>query len=221
MALVAAEMREAAGSGDVGRPGQARVASLAPRRAVEVPVRSPVHTARYTLRMLEVRDREEFVRVLGVSGHLEAFMPLRHGAEQGEACFARHLATARNGEASGRCWRRVAVDQDGRIVGGFNLINIERGLAYRADANWWVAGDVLRQRIATECVYAMLDLALEDAPHGLGLHEVHAHVQMENHPSLRLVARVGMREAGPPQTLQVGERWMMHRAFVKSVLDRA
>jgi ribosomal-protein-alanine N-acetyltransferase len=218
---VAAEMLRAA-SAYPEQGGEVRVADALRRRAVEVPASSPVNTARFSLRPLCVKDKGEFLRVLAVSGHLDRFMPLRHPGERDEAVFARHLAMSRNGDQSGVAWRRVAVDADGRIVGGFNLVNIERGLAYRADANWWVAGDCLRQRIATECVYAMLDLALGDAPAGLGLHEVHAHVQLENEPSLRLVSRVGMRETGErPQTLLVGERWLVHRSHVKSVLDRA
>jgi len=219
---IEAEMLEAAASGAGRAGGSVRVAPLGPRRPVEVQPSSPVHTARFSLRVLDVRDRSEFLRVLGVSGHLARFMPLRHPGERDEAVFARHLALARNGDNSGVAWRRIAVDGAGRIVGGFNLINIERGLAYRADANWWVAGDCLRQRIATECVYAMLDLALGDPPMGLGLHEVHAHVQLANEPSLRLVSRVGLRDPGlRPQTLQVGEEWLLHRTYIKSVLDRA
>lgn len=219
---IAAEMLRAATSHP--EPGMTvRVSEPRVRPAVEVPASSsPLHTARFSLRPLCIRDKAEFLRVLGVSGHLDRFMPLRHPGERDEAVFARHLALARNGDHSGVAWRRVAVDAEGRIVGGFNLVNIERGLAFRGDANWWVAGDCLRQRVATECVYAMLDLALGDAPAGLGLHEVHAHVQLENEASLRLVNRVGMRESSErPQTLLVGERWLSHQSHVKSVLDRA
>ena len=219
---IAREMIHAAASADDRSVASVRVAALAPRRPVEVQPASPVHTPRFSLRPLEVRDREEFLRVLRISDHLDRFMPLRHPGERDEAVFARHLAQTRNSDASGVAWRRVGVDHTGRIVGGFNLINIERGLAHRADANWWVAGDCLRRRVATECVYAMLDLALGDAPLGLGLHEVAAHVQLENEPSLRLVARVGLRDCGEaPQTLRVGERWLLHRTYIKSVLDRA
>lgn len=223
---VAAEMRDAA----IAQPpsiGQAAGSvalplSMATGRPVEVPIASPIHTPRFSLRPLSIADRDEFLRVLGVSPHVDRFMPLRHPGERDEAVFARHLAMTRNGQSSGLTWRRIAVNAQGRIVGGFNLINIERGLAYRADANWWVAGDCLRQRIATECVYAMLDLALADAPAGMGLHEVHAHVQLENEASLKLVTRVGLRDAGgKPQTLQVGENWLLHRTFRKSALDRA
>lgn len=219
---VAAEMVRAADSSPQQGVEGVRVAPLGPRRPVEVQPASPVHTPRFSLRALAVGDKAEFLRVLGESGHVDRFMPLRHPGERDEAVFARHLALARNADQSGVGWRRVAVDASGRIVGGFNLINIERGLAYRADANWWVAGDCLRQRVATECVYAMLDLALGDAPAGLGLHEVHAHVQIDNEYSRRLVARVGMRDTGEtPQTLQVGDGWLLHRTYVKSVLDRA
>lgn len=219
---VAAEMLQAAAAEPEREGLAARVAGLAPRRPIEVQPASPVHTPRFSLRMLELRDREEFFRVLEVSPHVERFIPLRHPGERPEATFARHLAMARNGDASGLTWRRIAVEPSGRIVGGFNLTNIERGLAFRADATWWVAGDCLRQRIATECVYAMIDLALADAPVGLGLHEVSAHVQTENDPSLRLAARIGLRETSHrPQTLRVGENWLLHRTFAKTVLDRA
>lgn len=222
---VVAEMLEAAAgptetSNNLGLA--VRPASLGSSRPVEVPALSPVHTPRFSLRLLEVRDRDEFMRVLAESAHVDRFLPLRHPGERDEACFARHLACARNGDASGVAWRRVAVDGDGRIVGGFNLIHIERGISFRADATWWVAGDALRRGIGTECVYAMLDVALGDAPIGLGLHEVFAHVQVQNEPSLRLVSRVGMRQSGErDQTLQVRDEWLVHRTFVKTVLDRA
>jgi len=221
---VVAEMLEAAAPTDTSNNvGVAvRPASLGVPRPIEVPALSPVHTPRFSLRLLEVRDRGEFTRVLAASPHVDRFLPLRHPGERDEACFARHLACARNGDASGVAWRRVAVDGDGRILGGFNLIHIERGISFRGDATWWVAGDTLRQGIGTECVYAMLDVALGDAPVGLGLHEVYAHVQIENEPSLKLVSRVGMRpSAERDQTLQVGDAWLVHRTFVKTVLNRA
>jgi len=221
-ARVAEEMRHAAATQSPRSSIIARSASLAPHFPVEVPSASPIHTPRFSLRPLALRDRSEFQRVLRVSPHTARFMPLTHAGERVEAAFARQLAMSQLGHSSGLAWRRVAVNAAGRIVGGFNLINIERGLAWRADANWWVAGDCLRQRIATECVYAMLDLALGDAPTGLGLHEVHAHVQLENQPSTRLAARVGLRDSGDkPQTLQVGQNWLLHRSYLKSALDRA
>lgn len=218
---VAEEMQRAA-SNQASRAGVvARSVPLAPARPIEVPTASPIHTPRFSLRPLAARDRREFLRVLRASSHVERFMPLRHGNEADESVFVRQLALARQSSATGQSWRRVAVDSAGRIVGGFNLINIERGLASRADANWWVAGDALRQRIATECLYAMLDLGLADAPGGLGLTEINAHVQLDNEASLRLVARVGLRATNRPnQTLCVGEHWLLHRTFVKTALDR-
>ncbi len=217
---VVAEMRNAA-SADTPRMG-ASARPVVPQRPVEVPTASPVHTARFSLRPLVVGDRDEFLRVLRASPHVDRFLPLRVPGEHDEGAFARQLNLTRLAHTSQGAWRRIAVNAQGRIVGGFNLINIERGLAWRADANWWVAGDCLRQRIATECVYAMLDVALADAPQGLGLHEVSAHVQCQNEASLRLVSRVGLRAASEPeQTLQIGEHWLLHRTFVKSVLDRA
>lgn len=219
---IAAEMRRAAAA-DTSRLGTtAREATFGLRRPVEVHPLSPVHTARFSLRLLDLRDREEFLRVLEVSSHLDGYMPLRHPGERPEAAFARHLAMARNGDASGVAWRRIAVGSDGRIAGGFNLIHIERGLSFRADATWWVAGDMVGRGVASECAHAMLDMALAEPPTGLGLHEIHGHIQVDNAPCLRVAERVGMRLTGTPaQTLQVGDRWVLHRHVLKSVLDRA
>jgi len=173
------------------------------------------------LRPLRETDRTPFLRAIEASrDHLERWIPLHHPGETDDEFFDRQWTLTQSGDSKGGSWRRVGVLPDGRIVGGFNLNAIARGLQSSADANWWISSEFLRQGFAREGVEAMLRHAFTDLPAGLGLHTVHAGIAPSNEASIRLARSLNFKhDPGVQSYLRVGDRWELHDIFAISVLD--
>lgn len=188
---------------------------LAPGRPVEVSGPASIRTARLVLRPLVESDRDEFHRVILESRtHLSRFSTLHLPGESDGELFERQLQLTAEGDRTGRACRRVAVASPGRIVGSFNLNAVRRGLAWEADANWWLAPSAVGFGFATEALCGLLAHGFADLPGGLGLHRVLAGIQKENAASLRLAGRVGFRRSGPERSyLHAGGKWDLHEMF--------
>lgn len=189
---------------------------LRPAAPVRVEAPEPTRTRRLTLRCLDERDRAAFLGVIKDNAtHLEGRIPLFEPGESDDAFFDRMLRAAVDGDARGTAWRRIAVLGDGSIAGCFHLNAISRGLAWEADASWWIARGHTRQGLAAEGVRAMLDHAFEPLPTGLGLHAVHCGIGPDNHASRRVAEKCGFRLVPDRQSyLKVGPRWAMHDFFI-------
>lgn len=189
---------------------------LRPAAPVRVTVPEPVWTERLMLRRLEGRDRDAFLGLVkDNTAHLEGLFPLHEPGESDDAYFDRMLDAAAEGDARGNAWRRVALLGDGSIVGCFHLNAITRGLAWEADASWWIAREHTGRGLATEGVRAMLDHAFEPLPAGLGLHAVHCGISPGNAASRRVAEKCGFRCVPDRQSyLKVGPNWVMHDFFI-------
>lgn len=188
-----------------------------------------LRTERLVLRAMVAGDRLEFLRVLRVSrGHLTEFCPLGSAdATSDEQVFERQLALSiaaeRTGWADGgggggwggRACRLIALDADGRIVGGFNVNDIERGLEHTGELVFWLSADVQRRGYAEEGVRALMELAFADLPLGLGLHRASALIAPGNEPCRRLARKVGLRlgTASAPVELVLGDRRVAHDVY--------
>lgn len=191
-----------------------------PARPVTVGDPWTLRTPRLVLRPLAPSDRPEFMRVLRHSReHLARFFPLGSGRESDSDIFERHMRLTWFAGAVAPDWRRIAFTYDGRIAGGFNLNAIQRGLEFRAEANWWISRDMAGRGLATEGVEAMLRLAFRDISRGgLGLHRVDALVCPENEPSLRMVNKLGfIRQRTEPVPLLIGGVERPHLLFTRWV----
>ncbi|MFG0326201.1 MAG: GNAT family N-acetyltransferase [Phycisphaerales bacterium JB037] len=189
--------------------------ALTPQDPVEIADRSMLRTSRLVLRPLREPDREAFIAMVRRSREeLERWMPLHEEGEDDDALFDRQLTLTNEGEATGRALRRVGVLDSGELVGAFNLVHIVRGLTLEADANWWVDAAHAGRGLATEGVQALVDFALADLPHGLGLTTVVAGIVPDNLPSQRVAARVGFeRQPGITSYLRSGGRWHRHEIW--------
>lgn len=183
---------------------------------VRVDARQGVRTARMTLRPLEQGDRAEFASVVTASrADVGRWIPFLSADESVDAFFQRQIEQAAEGDERRHAWRRVGVLDDGRIVGGFNLNAISRGLDWLADAVWWVATEHAGQGLATEGVRGMLAHAFAPLPGGLGLTAVHAGIEPANTASARVAEKCGMvRDARLRSHLKVGERWAVHDFYI-------
>ncbi len=208
-------------SGDPVATPRRLLARIAPSRAVEVVGPSGIATPRMLIRPLKESDRTPFLSAIEASRvHLKRWIPLHNPGESNDEFFDRQWSLAQVGDRQGGSWRRVGVAPDGRIVGGFNLNAIARGLQSSADANWWIASEFLRQGYGKEGVDAMLRNAFADLPVGLGLHTVHAGIAPDNLASIRLARALGFRhESGVQSYLRIGERWELHDIYSLTVLD--
>jgi|GEM_PF-695768 len=202
------------------------IRGLLTRMPLRAPVRVEVgaawvRTARMVLRPLGPGDYAEFLRVLRTSGEdLARTFPLRNEGESEAGAFERHVRLSAFAGPRAPDWRRAAFTPDGRLVGGFNLNAIRRGLEFRAEASWWVAREFRGRGLATEGVRAMLEVAFREiGAGGLGLHRVDALVNPQNAASRRVAEKAGFVRPREPVrvSLEVGGRWVEHELLTRYV----
>ncbi len=200
---------------------RAALAQLVPAKPVQFEGGQSPDASELILRPLEESDRMAFIQLIAKSkNHLDPWFPLHHANETNEQLFERFLALTIRTNADGSACRRIGCLPDGQLVGGFNLINVVRGLEVCADANWWISPGHTGQGYATMGVSTMIRYALADLPAGLGLHKVNAWIIRGNDPSIRLAHRVGLIRAGEEHSyLQTGSRWEIHDLYTISVMD--
>jgi RimJ/RimL family protein N-acetyltransferase len=106
---------------------------------VKVESGSRLCTTRLVLRPLRASDQQAWVHLVRDSrADLDAFAPLHEPGQSDEALFERQVLLTTEGERTGASWRRVAVLNDGSLIGCFNINSIRRGLAMEGDVNWWL-----------------------------------------------------------------------------------
>lgn len=215
---MAARLRGAA-AGGVARSGARVERTRAGGAGVEV-----LRTARLLLRPLLESDAREFARLAAANReHLSRFMPLHLPGESDADVFVRQLAQCEAGDATGRDWRRVAFDMTGRMVGGFNINDIRRGLENRGEMTMWVSREHAGKGYATEALRAVIEHAFapclrrdDDPGAGLGLDALSCMIAPENAASIRLVRRAGfsIAQASAPIELILSGRPASHDEYV-------
>lgn len=152
-------------------------------------------TDRLVIRPLLAQDKGEFERVQHTSkDHLARFCPLSKGDRHDlgeDAMFAHHLELAQAGDRTGRAWRRMLFDHQGRLVGAINLNDITRGLENTSEFVLWLAHDAVGKGLALEAMRAAMNFAFADAPDGLGLHKIIGLICPENRASVKLADSAG------------------------------
>ena len=203
-------------------PGSVAVSDAESRlrsRPVEVLAPNVLRTSRMILRPLRDSDRDGFLAMLEASRvELDRWVRPHRDGESDAQLFERQLQMCKDGDSRGAAARRVAILDDGRMAGCFNLNSITRGLIFEADFTWWVASDLTGQGLGTEAAQAMFDLAFMDLPRGLGLHRVQAAIHPENARSLRMAAKLGLaRQPGATVSILMGEMWQAHDLYAKVI----
>lgn len=103
-----------------------------------------------------------------------------------------------------------AVDYQGRLAGQITVGGITWGSLRSAHIGYWVDSRVAGRGIAPTAVAMVVD-------HGffvLGLHRMEVNIRPENAASLRVVAKLGLREEGLRRRyLHIDGRWCDHRSF--------
>lgn len=120
--------------------------------------------------------------------------------------YVRVLARqARAGEAL-----PFAVVHRGELVGQLTVSSITRGSLCSASIGYWVSEHVAGRGIIPTAVAMAVDHCLGP----VGLHRVEIAIRPENAASLRVVAKLGLREEGRRERyLHIQGEWRDHRTF--------
>lgn len=180
-----------------------------------------VTTERMVLRPLSAADRGAFIDLHRVSReHLSAWMPAPEdtGLNAGlEAYFERTLERNEAALRAGGSVRLAGFARDGRMAGLFSLNNIVRGVGQMGDAGWLVSAAFAGQGYATEGVRALIALAFEAWPVGLGLHRVQAGIIPRNERSIRVAEKCGMRREGLAlRYVRIAGVWEDHYLYART-----
>lgn len=103
-----------------------------------------------------------------------------------------------------------AIELDGELVGQLTVSSITYGSMCSASIGYWVSEHVAGRSIAPTAVALAADHCFVE----LGLHRIEVNVRPENAPSLRVVAKLGLRDEGLRLAyLHIQGRWCDHRSF--------
>ncbi len=189
-------------------------------RPVEVLPRPDLATELMVFRPLSIGDRAAYLEAFTRSQEaLAPWIPLAEQGQSDDAYFEGMVRKGVEGDEKRTAWRRAAFLNDGQFLGMFNLIKIDRGLSWTAEANWWVDSMYAGLGLGSHACRAMVDHALADIPVGLGLHTLRGNISAENEPSMRLARRLGFTCSGERDQLEINGKIVEHEVLtVDSIL---
>lgn len=120
-------------------------------------------------------------------------------SDRGDGFFGRFAEGFEDGlaqQAAGRHVLYVLVDEDGSVLGRFNLYDLEDGTA---DLGYRVAERAAGRGVATSTVREVCRLAAEG-----GLHTLRAAASLENVASERVLVKAGFVLVGPADPSKLG-----------------
>lgn len=103
-----------------------------------------------------------------------------------------------------------AIELDGELVGQLTVSSITYGSMCSASIGYWVSEHVAGRGVAPTAVALAADYCFAE----LDLHRIEVNIRPENAPSLRVVAKLGLRDEGLRLAyLHIQGRWCDHRTF--------
>lgn len=174
-------------------------------------------------------DRDVKLRPLRARADRREFLELRHENAEwnrrwdaalpnppaGSTTFAQ-LVRANDAEAKAGRRLPFALEVDGRLAGQVHLSEIARGALLSGSAGYWIDHRLAGQGITPFALAMLMD-------HAFGaerLHRVEVNIRPENAASLRVVAKLGMRDEGVRQAyIFIDGAWRDHRTFALTVED--
>ncbi|NLE70508.1 MAG: GNAT family N-acetyltransferase [Actinomycetales bacterium] len=123
--------------------------------------------------------------------------------------FGAYVRNLRRLARQGQCLP-FAIEYRGELVGQLTVATIVRGSLCSASVGYWVSEHVAGRGIAPTAVALAVDHCLGP----VGLHRVEVAIRPENAASLRVVAKLGLREEGLRERyLHIQGEWRDHRTF--------
>jgi [ribosomal protein S5]-alanine N-acetyltransferase len=176
-----------------------------------MPIRAPAATitgAKVYLRPPRLSDAATFLAAVRASVALHRGWTTAPRTASGYAKFVRRYASrgARRTHAGFLVFRR----DDHALVGVYNFSEIVRGAFESAYLGYFAFSPLAGQGLMSEGLELVLDLAFS----GLGLHRVEVNIQPNNVRSLALAERLGFtREGYSRRYVKIGGRWRDHVRF--------
>lgn len=129
----------------------------------------------------------------------------RHGVTAWPALHSALRSAARNGTML-----PFMICYGGRLVGQISVANIVHGALRSCTAGYWVDGAMAGLNITPTSLALVIDHCFGAA----GLHRVEVDIRPENHASLRVVDKLGLRREGYYERfLDIDGAWRDHVAF--------
>lgn len=178
-------------------------------------LRASLPAGALTVRPLRRRDARAWSAVRGRNG--EWLEPWEATSPTGApvASFAGYVSGARAQARAGTLMPFV-VELDGHLVGQVTVAGIVRGSACTASIGYWIDEAVAGRGIMPAAVALVIDHCFADG----GLHRVEIAIRPENAPSLRVVAKLGLRDEGVrTRFLHIDGHWRDHRVFAVTTED--
>lgn len=178
--------------------------------------RAPIETPRLVLTPVEPSDADELWEAVESSRwHLERWLPWVPYNSTPDASM-RYAEACQIDWDSGRAVRFALRDRHSRVllgvVGLDNCVHLHRA----CELGYWLRRDVTGRGLMTEAARAALDLAFSK----LGVHRVRCAAATDNHPSLRVIGRLGLRFEGVARNAEyVQGRWLDHAVFSRLATD--
>lgn len=106
--------------------------------------------------------------------------------------------------------------KDGAVLGRFCFNEVVRGAFESAYLSYWMGASFARRGYGREGI----ELALQHAFEGMGLHRVEANIQPHNEPSLALARGAGFLQEGfSKRYLQIAGEWADHERWAITIED--
>lgn len=169
------------------------------------------------LRPLRARaDRTEFMALRSANRDWTApWDSTAPGGERPSMSFAAMVRMQDREAAEGRLLPFV-VEVDGRLAGQMHLFGITRGALLSGSAGYWIGRRFAGRSITPFALAMLVDHALGPAE----LHRVEVNIRPDNPASLRVVAKLGLRDEGIRRRyLHINGDWHDHRTFAITTED--
>jgi ribosomal-protein-serine acetyltransferase len=171
---------------------------------------NPLLSPRTMLLPCESADSHELWQIVDSSrAWLRRWLPWVPYQENAEST-ARFVAASIADWDSGRAFRFTIRDRNTGVVLGIVGLESCVELHQRADLGYWLRREAAGQGFMTEAARACVDFGFRT----IGLHRMRVAAATDNHPSLRVIARLGFRFEGVARHAENCDgRWLDHCIF--------
>jgi ribosomal-protein-alanine N-acetyltransferase len=162
------------------------------------------------LRPLTMRDRDAWVRLRGENVlWLRPWDATRPDGAPAAVSFRNYVNDLNRNARQGR-HVPFAVEVDGQLVGSLTASSITYGALRSASIGYWLARSATGRGTMTRAVARVIDYLFTER----GLHRVEINIRPENHASLAIARRLGLREEGLRRRfLHIDGDWRDHLSF--------
>jgi len=178
-----------------------------------------LQTHRLTMRLPQVRDYVQWAKLRRNSADfLDPWEPVRKPDYLSARAFKNRVYWAKRAANEKRAVQLMLIRrEDGQLLGGITLDNIQAGVSQACTVGYWMGADFARQGYMSEALHASVDYAFNV----LDLSRIQAGCLSENLASRVLLEKSGFKYEGVAQSyLQIAGRWRNHVLYANLRRDR-